>query len=130
MGCSSECKSGCWGSDQFECTECRTYKLTLGVAEQIIQLRAQDTDLREISFNDQTAADKLSFLNQLAAVITDTSPTSIKLTSTNEIVKSVKQFYLKLTQNLIDSNKPIVFCVSACPPEFQYKTSDNFCTEE
>ncbi len=128
--CHIECKSGCRGSSQFECTECRLFKLDLRDAEKVIEVQAKNTRLKDESFLPMPAINKIDYLDRLEISINKLNFDSFKLKSNQEIIAGLRGFYLKYIEqdlkSVLDLNS-VQLCVSSCPPDFHH--NENTCNE-
>lgn len=110
------------------CNACRSYKLLLEDAENIIISRAKKINLQSGSFSLLSNSAKIAFLNELQNFDTTASK------NLNEIITNLNKFYTdQAAQNLFDYNdtqNEIGFCISSCPSEFPYNTNNNVCSSK
>lgn len=138
MPCNNECKLGCNGTGIFECNQCRSYKLKLEDLIQIIQSLAADKrfaysqEEESLPFNQK----QIQQATRLIKIISENGLDSFFKESDKEnllfLIKSYLDYFVKKEywSESQEAEQPVVFCVSECPSQIPFQSSDFFCISE
>lgn len=159
MPCNSECKLGCEGTGIFECNQCRSYKLRLVDLKLIIeslvsQTRIDDSNRSPIETIGGGIDEKMAYYNRqldfTSMLLNDkqltgngdesdehegaggSSEGNVKNTM-YLLIQNYQEYYLKKAysgRESSQSDEDAVFCVSECPAQFPYPTTDFYCSRE
>ena len=148
--CNSECKLGCTGSNNYECKECRSFRIHFADVRRIVeemvaqkydisQSRSQHSDLSDNQIQVDQSAKLLDDLIQANAHALNQSNTSgtmkdNKLENLIELIKHYKEYHLRreytVNSESNSSKIEVVFCINECPLMMPYQTMDLFCTKD
>lgn len=112
MSCNSECKSGCFGSGLYECSECRGFKLVLKDVKRLVDYFLSMSD------NDSSSGK---------------DPNALSSKGEDDDFKELKEDFNRYMSKAIimaDVDDSKIFCVHKCPSIMPFKTAEFFCTDD